>query len=43
MQALRCIRHYANHLAGFALPVDELARISYNEDKEGLELNEEEK
>ena len=43
VQALRCIRHYSNHLGGFLKPVDEIARISYNEDKESIELDEEEK
>jgi hypothetical protein len=43
VQALRCIRHYSNHLGGFEKPVDELGRMTYNEDKEGLELDDEEK
>jgi len=43
VQALRCIRHYSNHLGGFEKPVDELGRMTYNEDKEGLELDDEDK
>lgn len=43
VQTLRGIRHYSNHLAGLVAPVDELARISYNEDKPTITLDEEEK
>ena len=43
VQVLRCIRHYANHMGGFEKPADEVPRISYNEDKEGIDLDEEEK
>jgi hypothetical protein len=30
-------------LGGFEKPVDELARITYNEEKEGIELDDDEK
>lgn len=43
VQALRCIRHYSNHLGGFEKPIDEVGRISYNEDKDTIDLDEEEK
>ena len=43
VQALRCMRHYSIHLGGFEKPNDELQRISYSEEKEGIELDEEEK
>ena len=37
------MRHYSIHLGGFEKPNDELQRISYSEEKEGIELDEEEK
>jgi hypothetical protein len=43
VQLLRCIRHYGSHLNGFAAPVEELGRISYNEDKPTITIDEEEK
>ena len=43
MQVIRSIRHYAQHLGGFKEELKELDRISYSENQEAIELDEEEK
>ena len=43
VQAIRSIRHYALHLGGFKEELPELVRISYQEDKEAIDVEEEEK
>ena len=43
VQAIRSIRHYALHLGGFTKEIDELPRISYLEDKDTIDIDEEEK
>ena len=43
VQSIRSIQHYALHLGGFKEAVPELDRISYREDVESIELDEEEK
>ena len=40
VQAIRCIRHYALHLGGFKDEIKDLERISYREDKDGIDLDE---
>ena len=42
VQAIRCIRHYALHLGGFKDEIKDLERISYREDKDGIDLDEQE-
>ena len=43
VQAIRSIRHYAQHLGGFKEELKELDRISYSETQESIDLDEEEK
>ena len=43
VQAIRSIRHYAKHLGGFKEELKELDRVSYSEDREGIDVEEEEK
>ena len=43
VQAIRSIRHYAQHLGGFKEELPELVRISYQEDKDAIDVEEEEK
>lgn len=43
VQLNRCIQHYSNHLGGFKGEVRSLARITYLETMESIELDEEEK
>lgn len=43
VQAIRSIRHYALHLGGFKEELKELERITYTEDKETIEVEEEDK
>lgn len=40
---IRSIRHYALHLGGFKEETAELARITYTETRESIEVDEEEK
>ena len=42
VQAIRSIRHYAMHLGGFKEELKELDRISYSENQESIEVDEEE-
>ena len=43
VQAIRSIRHYALHLGGFKEELKELDRICYNESKESIDVEEEDK
>ena len=43
VQAIRSIQYYSQHLGGFKDEVKPLERISYREDQESIELDEEEK
>lgn len=43
VQILRSIVHYSNHLNGFKQPIAEIARLTYREDQDSLEMDEEEK
>ena len=43
VQILRGIIHYANHLNGFKSPVAEIPRLTYREDQDALDLDEDEK
>ena len=43
VQAIRSIRHYAMHLGGFKEELKEMERVSYSENQESIEVDEEEK
>ena len=43
MQVIRSIRHYALHLGGFREETKELERITYTENRELIDIEEEEK
>jgi hypothetical protein len=43
VQVLRTIMHYSNHMGGFKAEVAPLQRISYKENQQSIEMDEEEK
>lgn len=43
VQAIRSIRHYALHLGGFKEEIKELERVAYTEDRETIDVEDEDK
>jgi len=43
MQILRSIAHYANHMQGLKTEVPAIPRITYKEDQDSLDMDEDEK